>query len=256
MNPPSDVPASDLKHCDTPEAAIARLKELYAQAHVQTEERFQRYIDGSLKARDDDSPVYPYLCAVVPAERAPQTSKLALGRIAQVTVHGTTVTQPALFERYLEEQLRRVMGRFSANIFVGRSHTPIPLTFALEKATSSLSQEQRTGLQYHFHTPNLVATNDDVVDGQYVLNRSEAMPLSLFPAERTDYSLHRIQHYTATNPTHFQNYVLFTNYQRYVDEFIELAKTEIDAGRADALVEPGERITRKGAEPSAPPDDR
>lgn len=253
MLPPIDAPASDLEYCATPDDAIERLKLLYNEAHTQTERQFQRYVDGELKPNDDESPVYPYLCAVVPAERAPQTSKLALGRIAQVTVHGTTITQPALFEGYLREQLKRVMGRFSAKIFVGKSFSPIPLTFALEKATSSLTLEQRTGLQYHFHTPNLVATNDDVVDGQYVLNRSGAMPLSLFTAERIDYSLHRIQHYTATSPSHFQNYILFTNYQRYVDEFIELAKTEIEAGRATALVEPGERITRKNEAPTAPP---
>lgn len=79
------------------------------------------------------------------------------------------------------------------------------------------------------------------------------MPLSLFTAERTDYSLHRIRHYTATKPSDFQKYILFTNYQRYVDEFVEHARDEVMAGRADKLVEPGDRVTGKDGKPSCDP---
>ena len=37
-----------------------------------------------------------------------------------------------------------------------------------------------------------------------------------------DYSLHRLRHYTGTSPRAFQNFVLFTNYQFYIDEFVRL----------------------------------
>ena len=40
-----------------------------------------------------------------------------------------------------------------------------------------------------------------------------------------DYSLARLSHYTATDATHFQNHVLFTNYQFYVDEFETYARS-------------------------------
>jgi AMP nucleosidase len=49
-------------------------------------------------------------------------------------------------------------------------------------------------------------------------------PLAPFTAQRVDYSLARLAHYTATDPTHFQNHVLFTNYQFYVDEFEAYAR--------------------------------
>ena len=39
-----------------------------------------------------------------------------------------------------------------------------------------------------------------------------------------DYSLARLAHYTATEPEHFQNHVLFTNYQFYVEEFEAYAR--------------------------------
>jgi AMP nucleosidase len=245
-----DAPASDLELCATPKEAIARLVSLYDEAGVQIQKRFDRYLAGDKSI--EEGAVYPYLCAVVPAEAAPQTSKLALGQIAALSVHGATVTQPALFANYFSEQLDYIMERYSAKIYVGRSFTPIPLTFALEKATAALTAEKRNLLQQYFHTPNLVATNDDIVDGHLILKRHGAMPLSLFTAERIDYSLHRIQHYTATKPEHFQNYILFTNYQRYVDEFVEYAKAEIAAGRAEALIEPGDRITTKDKAPAGP----
>jgi AMP nucleosidase len=247
LSPPVDAPASDLVACETPDEAVARLITLYDEAHEQLKERFELYVAGKLAPEPGEAPTYPYLCAVVPAESASQTSRLALGRVASTSVYGATITRPALFSEYLKGQLERIMGRYAAKIFVGRSFAPIPLAFVLEKATVALSQDQRSALQYYFHTPNLVATNDDIVDGHFVLKRSGTLPVSLFSAERVDYSLHRIQHYTATSPEHFQDFILFTNYQRYVDEFVAFGRKEVEAGRADALVEPNGRISRKGA---------
>jgi AMP nucleosidase len=48
-------------------------------------------------------------------------------------------------------------------------------------------------------------------------------PLALFDALRTDFSLARLKHYTGTPAEHFQRFVLFTNYVRYVDEFVRFA---------------------------------
>ncbi|MFZ5617447.1 MAG: AMP nucleosidase [Pseudomonadota bacterium] len=251
--PPMGAPADDLKYCESPAAAVERLAALYEEAIEAVEKRFSDYAAGKLRHGHYSPPTYPYLCAEVPAERAIQTGSLALGQVASTSLHGASITAPRLFANYLVEQLARVTESFEAKLFVGRSKTPIPLTFALEQATASLTPKQREELQHFFHTPNLVTTNDVIVDGGMILERGGALPLSLFTAERTDYSLHRIQHYTATRPEHFQNFILFTNYQRYVDEFVELGKAKVEAGEIEALIEPGDRITRKGAEPSKPP---
>jgi len=64
----------------------------------------------------------------------------------------------------------------------------------------------------------------------------EPQPLSLFTAPRVDYSLHRLRHYTGTAPEHFQNFVLFTNYQFYIDEFMRAGPRR--HGR------PGQRLRR------------
>lgn len=250
---PLDAPAEDLEPCKTAKEAIARLKTLYSEALASVEKRFIEYGGGKLEAGAAGAATYPYLCAEVPAEKASQTSNLALGRVAETSLYGAAITQPALFERYLFEQIERVIKRFDARIFVGRSRTPIPLSFALEAATALLSPKRREELQFYFHTPNLMATNDDIVDGKIILERSGPLPLSLFTAERVDYSLHRIQHYTATKPEHFQQFVLFTNYQRYVDEFIDYAKDAVARGEGQALIEPGGHATFKDKAPSGLP---
>jgi AMP nucleosidase len=66
-------------------------------------------------------------------------------------------------------------------------------------------------------------------------------PLALFDAPRTDFSLARLKHYTGTPPEDVQAYILFTNYHRYVDEFIAWAHAELARpdSRFTALVAPG-----------------
>ena len=256
--PVSDVPATDLISCKTPEAALDRLTALYDEALAAIKARFDAFAADRLKKGGPENdagppPSYPYLLAEVPAEQSTQTSNLALGRIAATSLHGTTVTRPRLFRSYLLEELARLTERYGATVSVGRSSTPIPLVFALEQATATLTPEQRARLPFHFHAPNLVTTNDDIVDGQLILGGRGVLPLAPFTAERTDYSLHRIRHYTATDPTHFQNFILFTNYQRYVDEFAETARASVEAGQADAFVEPGDRVTKRGATPADAP---
>lgn len=78
-----------------------------------------------------------------------------------------------------------------------------------------------------FDVPDLSTTNDDIVNGDRATNPDGSRPLALFTAQRVDYSLARLAHYTATAPEHFQNHILFTNYQFYVDEFEAFARMQL-----------------------------
>jgi AMP nucleosidase len=73
-----------------------------------------------------------------------------------------------------------------------------------------------------FDLPDLAAMDDGIANGTYEPLPGEPQPLSLFTAARVDYSLQRLRHYTGTSPHWFQNFVLFTNYQFYIDEFVRL----------------------------------
>jgi AMP nucleosidase len=70
--------------------------------------------------------------------------------------------------------------------------------------------------------------------------------------------LHRLRHYTGTAPDHFQNYVLFTNYQFYIDEFMRLGH-ELMAQESGhdytAFVEPGNVVARRAGLPTQPGDE-
>ena len=65
--------------------------------------------------------------------------------------------------------------------------------------------------------PDLSEIDDSIANGTYPYLAGEENPLALFTAPRTDYSLHRLRHYTGGEPGNFQNFVIFTNYQFYVD---------------------------------------
>lgn len=236
-----------------PEAAALRLETLYDEQIAVIKGRLERFVSGSLGKDDTSYGVYPAIGVDVPPERATMTSSLALGRIASRHEFATAVTHPRLFRHYFIRQLTKIREAYGASVRIGLSNRPIPLSFALESATAELTVELREELQHYFFMPDLVSTNDDIVDGRLILDRSGPLPLSLFTAERVDYSLNRIRHYTATAPEHFQPYILFTNYQRYVDEFCEWARSEVMQGNADRLVEPGDRITLADGKPSKQP---
>ena len=109
---------------------------------------------------------------------------------------------------------------------VGTSDTPIPLHFAMGEdahVEGSIEDALHRPLRDLFDVPDLNTTDDHIVNGSARLAPTGARPLAPFTAQRIDYSLARLAHYTATSPTHFQNHVLFTNYQFYMDEFVDYA---------------------------------
>src|SRR5690606_20875451 len=99
-----------------------------------------------------------------------------------------------------------------------------------------------------FDVPDLDGTDDHIANGTFEILPGEPRPLAPFTAQRIDYSLHRLSHYTATGPEHFQNFVLFTNYQFYIDEFAIYARELManGGGGYDAFVEPGNIVTPAG----------
>ena len=105
-------------------------------------------------------------------------------------------------------------------------------------------------LARHFPTPLLSLVGDEVVDGQWEVPEGEPRPLSLFDAVRVDYSLRRLVHYTGGDWRNVQQWILLTNYHRYVDQFVRwgLARLAED-GPYQAMVLPGGAEIRRGNVP-------
>ncbi|TJW42870.1 MAG: AMP nucleosidase, partial [Mesorhizobium sp.] len=178
-------------------------------------------------------------------------SRQAYGHMPTPGHFSTTITQPALFENYLTQQLRLIMRNHGVPVTVSESTTPIPLHFAFLEGThvdGSAAERIKRPIRDLFDVPDLDGTDDQIANGTFEVGFGEPRPLAPFTAQRIDYSLHRLSHYTATTPQHFQNFVLFTNYQFYIDEFVARARELMANGGGGyfEFVEPGNITTRPG----------
>lgn len=178
-------------------------------------------------------------------------SRLSFGHVSGPGDYAATITRPELFGSYLEEQIRLLIRNHGVPVIVQESATPIPIHFAFLEGThveASVAGAFTRPLRDIFDVPDLAATDDRIANGDFEPVAGEPMPLSPFTAQRVDFSLHRLSHYTATSPEHFQNFVLFTNYQFYIDEFCAYARQLMAEGGKgyERFVEPGNVVTEAG----------
>ncbi len=163
-------------------------------------------------------------------------SRLSYGHVTAPGVYTTTITRPQLFRHYLKEQLALLMRSHNVPVVVSESTTPIPLHFAFGEGAhveASAAAFDDIPLRDLFDTPDLNTTDDEIANGEYIPPPGQPSPLAPFTAQRIDYSLARLAHYTATSASHFQNFVLFTNYQFYIDEFCNWARDLMAKGGGD-----------------------
>jgi AMP nucleosidase len=178
----------------------------------------------------------------------------AYARLGQPGVYTTTITRPDLFGDYLVDQLSLLMRDFEVSVDVGRSTQEIPFPYVLDGAADlALADVTATEIARHFPATELSLIGDEVADGFWEPALEMTRPLSLFDALRTDFSLARLTHYTGAPAEHIQSYVLFTNYHRYVDEFVAWACDQLKAdGPFTALSCAGRMmVTRETANPAA-----
>lgn len=170
-------------------------------------------------------------------------STLPYGYLHTPGVYRTTITAPDLFKNYLLEQFRVILENHGGAIEVGESTTRMPLHFALpanERIDGEAINALPIPLRDLFDVPDLQDTDDEIANGTFVPPVGGPYPLAHFTAPRVDYSLYRLSHYTGTDADHFQNFVIFTNYAFYVDEFCRIAMEHMANGHPDydAFVEP------------------
>jgi AMP nucleosidase len=231
-------------------AALAQVQAIYNAnvAHLRT--ALQAFVDGDTSAGRVRA-CYPF-ARVHTDTVARADSRLSYGFVAGPGTFETTLTRPDLFGKYYLEQFRLLLQNHQVSLEIGTSAQPIPVHFSFaenDHVEGHLTPERRLLLRDLFDLPDLNAMDDGIANGMHETAPGEAHPLSLFTAPRVDYSLHRLRHYSGTAPEHFQNFVLFTNYQFYIDEFVRLGhETMKSTARAQdyvAFVEPGNVVTRR-----------
>lgn len=180
------------------------------------------------KRRAKGAYVYPALrltyAASEPAPRLPR----AFARFSQPGRYSTTVTRPDLFRPYLTEQLSLLLSDFEVEVEVARSDQEIPFPYVLDGSIDlSAADVGAAEISRYFPSTELAAIGDEVADGLWSPALGEDRPLTLFDGPRTDFSLARLAHYTGAPADKVQAYVLFTNYHRYVDEFVRWGAAQL-----------------------------
>ena len=241
-----------------PASALAQVQAIYSSSTLHLRSSLQRFVAGA----DDGQRVracYPFV-RVRTDTVARADSRLSYGFVAGPGTFETTLTRPDLYANYYAEQFRLLIKNHGVTLEVGTSAQPIPVHVSLAENNhleGSMSAERRLRMRDLFDLPDLAAMDDGIANGGFEPRAGEPQPLSLFTAPRVDYSLHRLRHYTGTAPDHFQNFVLFTNYQFYIDEFIKLGHTMMADPACEylAFVEPGNVVTRRAGLPAQPGDE-
>lgn len=218
-------PTQPVKSFSDAAKAVAYLEDLYSGSVT-----FLRNALGNFLENGDSTSRFRafYPQVVITTETfAKVDSRLSFGHVSEPGTYSATITRPDLFREYLTSQIGLLIENHGITVEVGPSTTPIPVHFALNGVASD-TVPQEGALEYPlrdvFDVPDLATTNDDIVNGVLSLADGDHKPLAPFTAQRVDYSLARLSHYTATDPEHFQNFVLFTNYQFYVSEFEAYAR--------------------------------
>jgi AMP nucleosidase len=245
-----------------PVAALARVREIYDSSIAHLRLAMQRFVAGE-RLPGHARACYPFVRVqtdTVARLSADGSAHLSYGFVAGPGRFETTITRPDLYAGYYLEQFSLLLENHGVELEIGTSSQPIPVHFSFaenEHIEGSLSAQRRQLMRDVFDLPDLAAMDDGIANGTHVARAGEAQPLSLFTAPRVDYSLHRLRHYTGTAPEHFQNFLLFTNYQFYIDEFVRLGHEAMADPDSEyvAFVEPGNVVTRRAGCPAVEGDE-
>jgi AMP nucleosidase len=231
-----------------PALALAQVEAIYRSSIGHLRDALQRFVAGESVTQRVRA-CYPFV-RVHTDTVARADSRLSYGFVSGPGTYETTLTRPDLFARYYLEQFDLLLRNHRVELEVGTSTQPIPVHFSFadqDHVEGSLGAERRLLMRDLFDLPDLAAMDDGIANGTHEPRRGEAQPLALFTGPRVDYSLQRLRHYTGTAPEHFQNFVLFTNYQFYIDEFIKLGLETMADPKCDydGFVQPGNIVTRR-----------
>ena len=206
-------------------AVVDALQDLYDRSVSDLRDSLRAFLERGIRpdpeARAAGLFAYPQLRLQWRAEVPPPRLSRAYARLSRPGVYTTTLTRPDIFRDYLLEQLLLLERDYGATFEVGKSRQEIPYPYVLDGPDGvALDGAVAAELARWFPSTELAHIGDEAADGVWAMNLSGERPLALFDGLRTDFSLQRLRHYTGTPVEHVQGFVLFTNYHRYVDEFV------------------------------------
>jgi AMP nucleosidase len=210
---------------------VADLDRLYRASVDRLQAALNAYLtDGtppSPQSRTDGSFAYPVIHLRYASVGDRPTPLRSFGRLVSPGDYTISVTKPALFADYLTEQLTLLIEDYDVTVEAVEGRQEIPFPYVLDPGHAlSLDTVSATELARHFPATELAHIGDEIADGLWIAEGG-SRPLALFDALRTDFSLARLRHYMGTPSEHTQRFVLFTNYHRYVDEFVRWGASQL-----------------------------
>ena len=230
-------------------AIVDELAAIYAESVANLRSALSTYAETRkappVQARKDGAFAYPELRIDYRGGAQPRLAR-AFARLSQPGVYASSIARPELFRDYLVDQLDHIARDYDVTVSVGRSISEIPYAYVIEDSGIVVGDIPTAELSRIFPSNELSFIGDEVADGVWSYAPGALRPLALFDGPRTDFSLARLKHYTGTPADHFQKYVLFTNYVRYVDEFVGAAIAELrrEDSRYTQLSVPGATYDR------------
>ena len=208
-------------------AVVDQLAAIYDESVSNLREALGRYVEErtppDARSRKKGAFAYPELRIDYAGKRPSAAPTRAFARLNQPGTYTTSIARPELFRDYLVDQLEHLGRDYEVEVSVTRSSSEIPYAYVIENSGIEVGDIGTGELSRFFPSNELVHLGDEIADGVWENEPGGSRPLAVFDGPRTDFSLARLRHYTGTPPEHFQQFVLFTNYVRYVDEFVAVA---------------------------------
>ena len=210
---------------------VDRLDELYRASVDRLQAALTTYLlDGTPPdpaTRTDGAFAYPEIRLTYRQGDERPAPLRSFGRLTAAGDYRISVTKPAIFRDYLVEQLTLLIEDYDVDVAAVEGRQEIPFPYVLDPGHAlSLDEVSATDLARHFPATELAHIGDEIADGMFA-PVDGVRPLALFDGLRTDFSLARLRHYMGTPAEHVQRFVLFTNYHRYVDEFVRWGATQL-----------------------------
>ena len=236
------------------EQIVAELDRLHTASVTNLREALDRYLTDGIapdpERRHDGSFAYPEIRVRYHNEVDRPTPARSFGRLVEPGEYAISVTRPAMFADYLVEQLTLLIEDYDVEVVAAVGRQEIPFPYVIDPShVLKMDQVSVLELARHFPATELAHIGDEIADGSWI-SQDGTRPLALFDGLRTDFSLARLRHYTGTPSEHVQQYILFTNYHRYVDEFVRWAAEQVgEASRFTGVSGPGGIMFKAGDDP-------
>ena len=238
---------------------VKTLGTLYEESVERLKGAIHRYLERGEVPADEDRRngafAYPEIRLTYRGDRDGPAPARSFGRLVTAGTYRISVTKPAMFADYLIEQLTLLIEDYDVTVEAVPGRQEIPFPYVLDQGHSiDLDTVSVAELARFFPSTELSDIGDEISDGLWI-GMNGVRPLALFDGLRTDFSLARLRHYLGTPAEHVQRFVLFTNYHRYVDEFVRWAAAQLAPGtdgkpsRFSALSGAGNVMIRHGDDP-------